>query len=100
MIRESNLIKYFSIDKLVYHSLDQSLYQVSVIIEGEESYISDDNGKLLRSHNLNELQKKMRKIKAKKTVLRQDSAYDEMIGGTIKISANTLEVPLADNNLY
>ena len=58
MIRESNLIKYFSIDKLVYHSLDQSLYQVSVVIEGEESYISDDNGKLLRSHNLNQLQKK------------------------------------------
>ena len=58
MIRESNLTKYFSIDKLVYHSLDQSLYQVSVIIEGKENSISDDNGKLLRSHNLNELQKK------------------------------------------
>ena len=42
----------------------------------------------------------MRKINAKETVLRQDSAYDEMIGGPHKISANTLEVPLADNNLY
>ena len=100
MIRESNLTKYFSIDNLIYHSLDQSLYQVSVIIEGKEYYVSDSNDKLLRSHNLIELQKKMRKINAKKTVLRQDSAYDEMIGGPIKNSANTLEVPLKDNGLY
>ena len=100
MIRESNLTKYFSIDKLIYHSLDQSLYQVSVIIEGKEDYVSDSNDKLLRSHNLIELQKRMRKINAKKTVLRQDSAYDEMIGGPIKNSANTLEVPLNDNGLY
>ena len=42
----------------------------------------------------------MRKINAKETALRQNSAYDEMIGGPIKISVNTLEVPLADNNLY
>ncbi|MDB0051579.1 DUF6482 family protein [Gammaproteobacteria bacterium] len=33
-------------DKLIYHSLDQSFYQDSEIIEGKESYISDKNGRL------------------------------------------------------
>jgi len=34
-IELSKLNKYFSIDKLIYHSVDLSLYQVSAIIDGE-----------------------------------------------------------------
>ena len=58
------------------------------------------NSKIEPRHFLIYLPEIVRKINAKETVLRQDSAYDEMIGGPHKISANTLEVPLADNNLY
>jgi len=100
MINVSKLAKYFFVDKLIYHSIDISLYQASAVLEGKEHYITDDKGKVLRSFNLIELQKILRKIKAKETVLRQESAYDEMIGGPEKISPNTLEVPLGDNQLY
>ena len=96
----SKLTKYFVVDKLIYHSIDLSLYQVSAIIEGVEHYVSDERGKLLRSTKLLELQKQLRKVMAEITVLRQTSAYDEMIGGPEKVDTNALEVPLADNQLY
>lgn len=87
-------------EKLIYHSIDLSLYQVSVVVEGEEHYITDEKGKFLRSVNLIELQKLLKNLPAIKSVLRHTSAYDEMIGGPEKISSNLLEVPLADNELY
>ena len=96
----SKLTKYFVVDKLIYHSIDLSLYQVSAIIEGVEHYVSDERGKLLRSTKLLELQKQLRKVTAEITVLRQTRAYDEMIGGPEKVDTNALEVPLADNQLY
>ena len=96
----SKLTKYFVVDKLIYHSIDLSLYQVSAIIEGVEHYVSDERGKLLRSTKLLELQKQLRKVTAEITVLRQTSAYEEMIGGPEKVDTNALEVPLADNQLY
>lgn len=100
MIKVSKLAKYFFVDKLIYHSIDISLYQVSVVLEGQEQYVTDDKGKVLRSFNLIALQKKLSKVNAKETVLRHESAYDEMIGGPEKTSPNTLEVPLGDNQLY
>ena len=99
-IELSKLSKYFSIDKLVYHSVDLSLYQVSAIIDGEEHYITDRKKKFLRASNIIDLQKLLKDLKAKETVLRHTSAYDEMIGGPDKTSSNLLEVPLADNQLY
>jgi hypothetical protein len=99
-IRLSKLEKYFSVEKLIYHSVDLSLYQASVIINGQEHYITDDKNKFLRSVNLVELQKQLRNITAEQAVLRHTSAYDEMIGAAEKTSHNTLEVPLKDNQLY
>ena len=96
----SKLNKYFSIDKLIYHSVDLSLYQVSAIIDGEEHYITDGKKRFLRAPNIIDLQKLLKDVKSTETVLRHTSAYDEMVGGPEKTSSNLLEVPLADNNLY
>ena len=96
----SKLQKYFSVEKLIYHSVDLSRYQASAIIEGEEHYITDDKKSFLRSGNLVQLQKLLKGVSAEVIVLRHTSAYDEMIGGPEKTSSNALEVPLADNHLY
>ncbi len=96
----SKLEKYFVVEKLIFHSVDLSLYQASAIIVGKEQYITDDKGVLLRSINLVELQKRLRNVAANESVLRHTSAYDEMIGGAAKPASNALEVPLADNQLY
>ena len=95
----SKLEKYFAIDKLIYHSVDLSLYMVSAIIDGDEHYVSNNKGALLKSSKLLELQKMLRGTSAKETVLRHTSPYDEMIGGPEKGDSNALEVPLADNYL-
>ncbi len=96
----TKLKKYFVIDKLIFHSIDLSLYMVSAIIDGEEHYITDSKGAFLKSHNLIELQKLLCEVSATETVLRHSSPYDEMIGGPDKTDPNTLEVPLGDNRLY
>ncbi|MBC7005255.1 hypothetical protein BIZ37_22055 [Photobacterium sp. BZF1] len=96
----SKLEKYFYIDKLVIHSLDLSLYQVSVVVDGEEHFVTDEKGCFLRAFSIVELQKQCRRLKAKQQVLRQQSAYDEMVGQPVRGSSNLLEVPLKDNKLY
>jgi hypothetical protein len=99
MMKLSTLEKYFSVDKLVFNSLDVALYNVSAIVEGEEHMVTDERGDHLTSRNLLKLQKLLRNVKSQKQVLRHASAYDEMIGGPIKTS-NVLEVSLGDNKLY
>ena len=96
----SKLEKFFYIEELVIHSLDLALYQASVIVDGEEHYVTDEKGKFLRAHSILELQKQCRNLKALKQVLRQQSAYDEMVGQPCRSGPNELEVLLKDNNLY
>lgn len=96
----TKLEKCVAIDKLIIHSLDLCLYQASVIIEGDEYFVCHDNGNFLRSHSLIDIQKYCKNLKAKEAVLRQESAYDEMIGASSKRESNALEVPLKDHGLY
>ncbi len=96
----SKLEQFFYFDKLVIHSLDLALYQVSVVVDGKEHFVTDDKGKFLRSHSILELQKQCRNLKANKQVLRQQSAYDEMVGQPSRNNTNELEVLLIDNELY
>lgn len=95
----SKLEQYFHVDKLIYHSLDLALYNVSAVIDGQEYMITNERGERLKSHNFVALQKQLKNVKARKQVMRQLSAYDEMVGGPEKAD-NLLEVPLGDNQLY
>ena len=84
------------IDKVIIHSIDISLYQVSVLINGYEHIVTDSNGKLLRASNKMKLQVKFRNVRFKEMVLRHESAFDEMIGMESKPDSNMLEVPLGN----
>jgi len=100
LLRVSQLHSLSLIDKVVIHSIDQSLYQLSVSIDGVEYYVADNKGKLLRAFNIVDLQKQCRGLNYAEMVLRHQSAYDEMIGhDDTQPGANTLEVPLKDNQL-
>ncbi len=96
----STLERFFYLDKLVVHSLDMSLYQVSVEVDGEEHFITDKNGTMLRAFSIVELQRQCAALNVKQWVLRQQSAYDEMIGSPERQQAKTMEVPLGNNRLY
>ncbi|BCL71731.1 conserved hypothetical protein [Vibrio nigripulchritudo MADA3029] len=96
----SKLEKYFSVDKLVVHSLDMSLYQLSAVIDGEEWFITEEDGQLIRAWSVVDIQRRYRNVEAKEKVLRQESAYDEMVGCPDKVTSNMFEVPIGDNKLY
>ncbi len=94
------LSQFFHIDKLIYHSLDLSLYQLGAEIDGQEYLIVEDNGQAVKDFRLLALQKRCAKLPVKQAVIRHQSAYDEMIGQTHQGGNNRLEVPLGDNELY
>ena len=79
----------------VVHSLDQALYQVTLQIEGEEHLLVENDGRTFRRHSLNEVRESLQLLAVEKAVLRQTSAYDEMIGQPLRQSDNALEVPLS-----
>ena len=96
----NKLGQFFYFDKLVIHSLDLALYQVSVVVDGKEHFVTDDKGKFLRAHSILELRKQCHNLKANKQVLRQQSAYDEMVEQPSRSNTNELEVLLRDNEFY
>lgn len=91
-IRFSELRRQKFIEKVILHSHDQSLYLVSVLLDGEEHYVTDEKGNFLKSFNKLELQSKFNRLIVGQMVLRHQSPYDEMIGLTEEKSDNTLEV--------
>lgn len=101
LITLPNLYSLSHIKTIAIYSLDASLYQASVELEGKEFYVADANGKLLRSFSILGLQKQFQDVNYDNMVLRHMSAYDEMVGQANKTSGqNFLEVPLKDNGLY
>ncbi len=90
----NELNRYEFIEKVIIHSIDGSLYQASLIIQGEEKYLADSDGKLLRYRNKLDFQVLLKDLPIASVVLRQQSAYDEMVGQPVREDGNTLEVPL------
>lgn len=85
-----------NIEKIIIHSLDNSLYQASVITNGEEQYITDNDGKLLRSFNILNFQSMFKKFSIANIVLRHQSAYDEMIAQPLRTDSNAIEIPVGN----
>lgn len=85
-----------SFDKVVIHSLAPNLYQVSVMMDGEEAFLLNGKGRFLTSHNKQDLQDLFKDKQVGAMVLRHQSAYDEMLGQPIRESTNCLEVPIGN----
>lgn len=85
-----------SLDKVIIHSFDMSLYLVSVEINGEEQYLVDNKtGLPVKERHHIALQKLFENNNVGATVLRQKSAYDEMVGQPARAADNMMEVPLS-----
>lgn len=96
-LEELNQVDVF--DKVKIHSLESNLYQLSVIVNGEEHFVMNDKGHCLTSHNKLNLQSLFKEKKVGKMVLSHQSAYDEMVGQPMREGSNTLEVPLGNADL-
>jgi len=80
--------------KVAIRSMDLSLYQAEVLLDGERRLIAGNDGKPLRSFNLLDMKKQLSVLDIEELVLVQESAYDEMIGQPGREASNALEVPL------
>lgn len=87
------------IEKVIILSLDLSLYQVSILVDGEEHTVVNSDRRPLRAHNKLELQSIFERFQVGEMVLRQRSCYDEMVGHSHSDCDNTLEVRLGNTGV-
>ncbi len=80
---------------VVIRSLDQALYQATVVLEEGERLLLDSKLRPLRFHSLQAMREALAPLDIGSLTLRQQSAYDEMIGQPLRDGSNVLEVPLA-----
>ena len=70
------------------------LDELQPVALGQNSRILDRNGKVLKTRNLLEMQRTIRKAVTCDLFLRQRSAYDEMVGHSHQAADNMMELPL------
>lgn len=88
-----------NIEKVVIESVDLSLYIATAVIDGTEQLVVDKTGKPIKTHNLLSMQRQLRGATDCELVLRQRSAYDEMVGHRYEHTDNTMELSLGDQPL-
>ena len=84
----------YTVQKLIISSLEQSLYQAIVVVDGTEHVVWKNAQKTLSTRSLVEMRELFEALDIPEVVLRHESPYDEMIGHTPNIRGNRLEVPL------
>ena len=82
------------ISSVVIESVDLSLYIAHVRVGDNEHVITNRQGKVLKTRNLLEMQRLLRKAVSCEFFLRQRSAYDEMVGHAHGAADNSMELPL------
>ena len=82
------------ITEVIIESVDLSLYIAHARIAGQEHVIADRQGKVLKTRNLLEMQRILRRVVTCEFFLRQRSAYDEMVGHAHQAVDNIMELPL------
>jgi hypothetical protein len=88
------------IDRFIIESVDLSLYIAFVQVDGVEHLIADNTGKPLKTTNLLSMQRQIKQFGQVESVLRQRSAYDEMVGRPSQGAAdNTMEISLGSQPL-
>ncbi len=84
----------YNVSKLVINSLDCSLYQAVVVIDGIEHVVWENDKKSFLSRSLLKLRESFDHLQIGETVLRHESSYDEMIGQPRKLQSNRMELDL------
>jgi hypothetical protein len=89
------LAAHGQIDRLVIRSVDLSLYIAVAEMAGDDCLITNNDGSTLKTRNLLEMKQAVADLCFGELVLRQESAYDEMVGQPDREGSNALEVGLS-----
>ena len=88
-----------AVTRVVIESVDLSLYIAHAAMGDVERVITDSKGKVLKTRNLLEMQRTLRKTFDCEFFLRQRSAYDEMVGHQHQAADNCMEISLGSDPL-
>ena len=88
-----------AVTRVVIESVDLSLYIAHATVDETERVVSDHKGKEIKTQNLLEMQRTLRKRLDCEFFLRQRSAYDEMVGQQHRATDNCMELPLGRDPL-
>lgn len=81
--------------RIVIHSLDCSIYLAYADFGDGALLVTEPDGKALRTRNVTAMKQRLAEVPVPALFLRQQSAYDEMVGQPTREGDNSLEVPLA-----
>jgi len=81
------------LDEVVIESLEQALYRMTVVYEGETFYVTEGDKSFTR-RNLLQMQEVLVGKKINAMYLEQASSYDEMIGMDTQSGTNRMRVPI------
>jgi hypothetical protein len=82
------------VPRLVIHSLDQALYSLTAELDGRSVLVTESDGRPLRRHSLTAMRAALELLNIDELVLRQESAYDEMVGQPLREGSNAMEIVL------
>ena len=82
----------------IIESYEGCLYQAFVRSGNSEQLLWIDSNTPLRSHSLTALREQIAFLNITSLHLRQNSAYDEMVGQPLKAQPNTLLIPLSTSS--
>lgn len=94
-IQFRHLAEIQPIKKATIHSLELSLYSLSVQVGEEQKWVLDERGEVLTRHSVAQMREVIETLAVDELVLRQQSAYDEMVGMSHAHGNNTMELTLA-----
>lgn len=95
MLLTTDLEQLQSIKKVIVHAVAPMLYLVTIETELGEILLYDETHQPYRAQNLEAIKEMLEAVNVEFMTLRQQSAYDEMIGHPEKDAVNTLEVVLS-----
>jgi len=81
--------------RVVVHSLDFSIYLAYAEFAEGVFLVTEADGKPLRTSNVTAMKQRLAAVAAPELCLRQQSAYDEMVGQPPRAGSNALEIPLS-----
>lgn len=84
-----------SVERVVIHSIDCSLYIARATVAGVERLVTDSSGATLKTRNILDMKQHLADVPVEELLLQQQSAYDEMVGQPVREGANTLQVSLS-----
>ncbi len=91
----SDLIGQPPLTKVVIHSLERMLYQISVELDGEERLLYGEDGEPFRSFSLEDIRELLEPLQINELVLRHQNTFDEMCGQPETQDTHAFEALLA-----